>query len=89
METNLQFYDRIKETQQDRVVLLRLNGFYVTFRDDAKKTSECLGITLTRQFAGERTYICMFPHNRLDYFLPKLIRHGNKVAICDKEVDYR
>lgn len=87
METNLQFYNRIKETQQERIVLLRLNCFYVTFRDDAKAVSNCLGITLSRQFAGEKEFMSMFPYDKLAYFLPKLIRHGYKVAICDKNMN--
>lgn len=82
-------YNQIKEQYPDAVLLFRVGDFYETFADDAILTSEILGITLTRRANGVAQYVELagFPHHALDTYLPKLVRHGLRVAICDQLED--
>ena len=82
-------YNQIKEQYPDAVLLFRVGDFYETFSDDAILTSEILGITLTRRANGVAQYVELagFPHHALDIYLPKLVRHGIRVAICDQLED--
>lgn len=83
-----QYYD-IKDKHPDAVLLFRVGDFYETFGEDAIKTSEILGITLTRRANGAASYVELagFPHHALDTYLPKLVRAGQRVAICDQLED--
>lgn len=83
-----QYYE-IKNKYPDAVLLFRVGDFYETFADDAIRTSEILGITLTRRANGAAQYVELagFPHHALDTYLPKLVRHGLRVAICDQLED--
>lgn len=82
-------YNQIKEQYPDAVLLFRVGDFYETFSEDAILTSEILGITLTRRANGVAQYVELagFPHHALDTYLPKLVRHGLRVAICDQLED--
>jgi len=82
-------YYSIKEKHPDAILLFRVGDFYETFSDDAVKTSEILGITLTRRANGAASYVELagFPHHALDTYLPKLVRAGQRVAVCDQLED--
>lgn len=82
-------YYSIKAKYPDALLLFRVGDFYETFSDDAIKTSEILGIVLTRRANGSASYVELagFPHHALDTYLPKLVRAGHKVAICDQLED--
>jgi len=82
-------YYRIKEKHPDAILLFRVGDFYETFSDDAIKTSEILGITLTRRANGAAQFVELagFPHHALDTYLPKLVRAGMRVAVCDQLED--
>ncbi|MCU4176328.1 DNA mismatch repair protein MutS [Carboxylicivirga sp. N1Y90] len=82
-------YYSIKEKYPDAVLLFRVGDFYETFSDDAIKASEILGITLTRRANGAASYVELagFPHHALDTYLPKLVRAGERVAVCDQLED--
>ena len=82
-----QFYE-LKEKHPDAVLLFRCGDFYETFEDDAVECSRILGITLTRRSA-DNTKMAGFPYHALDTYLPKLIRAGKMVAICDQLEDPR
>ena len=79
----------IKEQHPDAILLFRVGDFYETFSDDAIIASEILGITLTRRANGAAQYVELagFPHHALDTYLPKLVRAGKRVAICDQLED--
>ena len=83
-----QFLD-LKAKHPDAVMLFRCGDFYETYSTDAVVASEILGITLTKRANGKRKTIEMagFPHHALDTYLPKLIRAGKRVAICDQLED--
>ncbi|GAB1450771.1 DNA mismatch repair protein MutS [Draconibacterium sp.] len=83
-----QYYD-IKEKHPDAVLLFRVGDFYETFGEDAIKTAGILGITLTRRANGAASYVELagFPHHALDTYLPKLVRAGQRVAICEQLED--
>lgn len=83
-----QYYE-MKKKHPDAVLLFRFGDFYDTFSDDAIVVSEILGITLTRRRNGDKTSIELagFPHHALDTYLPKLIRAGKRVAICEQLED--
>lgn len=85
----MQQYYRIKEQHPDAILLFRLGDFYETFAEDAIATAEILGITLTRRGNGAAQYVELagFPHHALDTYLPKLVRAGRRVAICDQLED--
>jgi DNA mismatch repair protein MutS len=82
-------YCEIKRQHPDAVLLFRVGDFYETFSDDAIVASEILGITLTRRANGSAQHVELagFPHHALDTYLPKLVRAGKRVAICDQLED--
>ncbi|MDD4108190.1 MAG: DNA mismatch repair protein MutS [Prolixibacteraceae bacterium] len=82
-------YYKIKDKHPDAVLLFRVGDFYETFGDDAIKASEILGITLTRRANGAASYVELagFPYHALDTYLPKLVRAGQRVAICEQLED--
>ncbi len=82
-------YYAIKDKHPDAVLLFRVGDFYETFGEDAIKASEILGITLTRRANGAASYVELagFPHHALDTYLPKLVRAGQRVAICEQLED--
>ena len=83
-----QFFD-LKAKHPEAVLLFRCGDFYETYSDDAVVASEILGITLTKRANGQAKSVEMagFPHHALDTYLPKLIRAGKRVAICDQLED--
>ena len=84
-----QFFD-LKSKHPDALLLFRCGDFYETYCDDAVNASKILGITLTRRNNGSSqgsTEMAGFPHHALDTYLPKLIRAGRRVAICDQLED--
>lgn len=82
-------YFKIKEQHPDAVLLFRVGDFYETYADDAVIAAEILGITLTKRANGAAASVEMagFPHHALDNYLPKLVRAGKRVAICDQLED--
>ncbi len=82
-------YFEIKRKHPDAVLLFRVGDFYETFLEDAVTASEILGITLTRRANGsaQSVELAGFPHHALDTYLPKLVRAGKRVAICDQLED--
>ncbi len=82
-------YIEMKGKHPDAILLFRVGDFYETFCDDAIITSEILGITLTRRANGAAQSIELagFPHHALDTYLPKLVRAGKRVAICEQLED--
>ncbi|MBE9485177.1 MAG: DNA mismatch repair protein MutS, partial [Bacteroidetes bacterium] len=82
-------YNTIKAKHPDALLLFRIGDFYETFSSDAIKTSEILGIVLTRRANGAASYVELagFPHHALDTYLPKLVRAGQRVAICEQLED--
>ncbi|MCX6257870.1 MAG: DNA mismatch repair protein MutS [Bacteroidia bacterium] len=82
-------YNSIKAKHPDAILLFRVGDFYETFSEDAIKASEILGITLTRRANGSASYIELagFPFHALDTYLPKLVRAGQRVAICEQLED--
>ena len=82
-------YFSIKAKYPDALLLFRVGDFYETFGEDAIRTSKILGIVLTRRANGSATYVELagFPYHSLDTYLPKLVRAGNRVAICDQLED--
>ena len=81
-------YNRIKAKYPDAILLFRIGDFYETFGEDAIKASKILGIVLTNRANGSsRTELAGFPHHSLDTYLPKLVRAGNRVAICEQLED--
>ena len=82
-------YNNIKAKHPDAILLFRVGDFYETFEEDAVKTSSILGITLTKRANGAAAFIDLagFPHHALDTYLPKLVRAGQRVAICEQLED--
>ena len=82
-------YLEMKRKHPDAVLLFRVGDFYETFSDDAISASEILGITLTRRANGAASSVELagFPHHALDSYLPKLVRAGKRVAICEQLED--
>jgi DNA mismatch repair protein MutS len=82
-------YYSIKAKHGDAILLFRVGDFYETFSEDAIKASEILGITLTRRANGSASYVELagFPYHALDTYLPKLVRAGQRVAICEQLED--
>lgn len=82
-------YVRIKKNHPDAILLFRVGDFYETFSDDAIAASEILGITLTKRACGKAASVELagFPHHALDTYLPKLVRAGKRVAICEQLED--
>jgi DNA mismatch repair protein MutS len=82
-------YNSIKVKYPDAILLFRVGDFYETFGEDAIKASKILGIVLTKRANGTATFIELagFPHHSIDSYLPKLVRAGYRVAICDQLED--
>ena len=82
-------YNAIKVKYPDALLLFRVGDFYETFGEDAVRASGILGIVLTKRKNGAAAYIELagFPHHSLDTYLPKLVKAGNRVAICDQLED--
>ena len=82
-------YLELKGKHPDAILLFRVGDFYETFSDDAIAAAEILGITLTRRANGSAMHVELagFPHHALDSYLPKLVRAGRRVAICDQLED--
>ena len=85
----MQQYQEMKKKHPDAVLLFRVGDFYEIFGKDAVTASEILGITLTRRQTGvdSRIELAGFPHHTLDTYLPKLVRAGKRVAICEQLED--
>ncbi|MBT8305395.1 MAG: DNA mismatch repair protein MutS [Maribacter sp.] len=84
----MQQYNTIKTKYPDALLLFRVGDFYETFGEDAVKSSKILGIILThRNNGGDRTELAGFPHHSLNTYLPKLVKAGQRVAICDQLED--
>ena len=84
-----QFFD-LKAKHPDAILLFRCGDFYETYAQDAVEAADILGITLTKRNngrEGESTAMAGFPHHALDTYLPKLVRAGRRVAICDQLED--
>ena len=82
-------YNQFKAKYPDAILLFRVGDFYETFGEDAVKTSQILGIVLTKRSNGAAADqdLAGFPHHALDTYLPKLVRAGYRVAICDQLED--
>jgi DNA mismatch repair protein MutS len=82
-------YRQAKENYPDTIMLFRVGDFYETFEEDAKITSKVLGITLTKRANGAVAEVPLagFPHHAIDTYLPKLVRAGFRVAVCDQLED--
>ncbi|NQY67704.1 MAG: DNA mismatch repair protein MutS [Flavobacteriales bacterium] len=82
-------YNGIKRKHPDAILLFRVGDFYETFGSDAIRAAGVLGITLTKRANGPGAFIELagFPHHSIDTYLPKLIRAGHRVAICDQLED--
>jgi DNA mismatch repair protein MutS len=81
-------YNTIKKKYPDALLLFRVGDFYETFGEDAVRASGILGITLThRNNGGDRTELAGFPHHSINTYLPKLVKAGLRVAICDQLED--
>lgn len=81
-------YFQIKDEHPGTILLFRVGDFYETFADDAQLISKELGITLTkRNNGGDQTPLAGFPYHALDNYLPKLVKKGYKVAVCDQTED--
>ena len=82
-------YYNIKTKHPDAILLFRVGDFYETFGEDAIRTSEILGITLTRRANGSASFVELagFPYHALDTYLPRLVRAGQRVAICEQLED--
>ena len=81
-------YNSIKVKHPDALLLFRIGDFYETFGKDAITTSKILGIVLTARNNGDsKIELAGFPHHSLDTYLPKLVRAGQRVAICEQLED--
>lgn len=82
-------YNSVKAKYPDALLLFRVGDFYETFGEDARKTAQILGIILTKRANGSASEVDLagFPHHALDSYLPKLVRAGQRVAICDQLED--
>lgn len=79
-------YQEMKKKHPDAILLFRVGDFYEIFGEDAITASDVLGITLTRRANGKKSSIELagFPHHALDTYIPKLVRAGHRVAICEQ-----
>ncbi len=85
MKTIDELFNDIKQQCPDAMLLFRCGDFYEAYNDDADQASKILGVTLTQRPDGK--HICGFPFHALDTYLPKLVRAGKRVAICDQLED--
>lgn len=77
-------WKELKGKHPDALLLFRIGDFYEMYKQDAKRGSEVLGITLTKMNGSKDFHLAGFPHQALDTYLPKLIRAGERIAICDQ-----
>lgn len=79
-------YYKIKEENPDTILLFRVGDFFETFAEDAKTASKALGITLTKRANGKASSVPLagFPHHAIETYLPKLVRAGYRVAVCEQ-----
>lgn len=89
MKTIIEQFNNLKKMYPDAVLLFRCGDFYETYMDDATTAAKVLGITLTRSTKqqeddGRCLIMAGFPYFKLDEYLPKLIRAGHRIAICDQ-----
>ena len=84
-------YFEMKKKHPDAILLFRVGDFYELFGEDAQDGSKILGITLTSRANGkaDKIYLAGFPHHAFDTYLPKLVRAGRRVAICEQLEDPR
>lgn len=89
MFTILKQYKEMKQKHPDAILLFRAGDFYECYEEDAVYASDVLGIVLTRRAYGKNKSIALagFPHHALDSYLPKLVRAGSRVAICEQLED--
>ena len=81
-------YLQIKQKNPDAILLFRMGDFFETFLEDAEITAKVCGITLTKRNSGsDNPNLAGFPHHQLDVYLPKLVRAGYKVAVCEQLED--
>ncbi len=82
-------YAQVKAKYPDTILLFRMGDFFETFEEDAKTTAKVLGITLTKRGNGAAGEIPLagFPHHALESYLPKLLRAGHRVAVCEQLED--
>ncbi len=82
-------YYGVKAVHGDAILLFRVGDFYETFGEDAIRASRILGITLTRRANGSASFVELagFPYHAIDTYLPKLVRAGERVAICEQLED--
>lgn len=85
MKTLQEQYDGIKQQYPDALLLFRCGDFYEAYNEDADEASKILNVTLTKREDGR--HLCGFPYHALDAYLPKLVRAGKRVAICDQLED--
>lgn len=83
MSKMIETFKMLKEKHPDAILLFRIGDFYESYFDDAKKVADVTGTTLTKRSGKDGYYLTGFPHHALDTYLPKLIRAGYRVAICD------
>jgi DNA mismatch repair protein MutS len=79
-------YNKFKAKHPDAILLFRVGDFYETFGEDAVKASQILGIVLTKRANGAASHVDLagFPHHAIETYLPKLVKAGYRVAICDQ-----
>lgn len=79
-------YQEMKKKHPEAILLFRVGDFYEIFGEDAVTASDVLGITLTRRANGKKSSVELagFPHHALDTYIPKLVRSGHRVAICEQ-----
>jgi len=82
-------YEEIKAQHPGTILLFRVGDFYETFGEDAIQAAEILGIVLTKRGNGSATEVALagFPHHSLEVYLPKLVRAGQRVAVCEQLED--
>jgi DNA mismatch repair protein MutS len=82
IEAKKKQFTELKDMHPDTLMLFRGGDFYVSYQEDAENASRILDITLTRDKQGDRQ--ACFPYHALDTYLPRLIRAGHRIAICDE-----
>ena len=80
-------YNSLKAQYPDTILLFRVGDFYETFGQDAIETSKLLGIVLTKRGGGDENELAGFPHHAIDTYLPKFLRAGKRVAVCEQLED--
>lgn len=85
-EIRLKQFCEMKVRHPDAILLFRVGDFYETYSDDARHCAQVLNITLTmrKRDSKEDLLLCGFPHHALDMYLPKIVRSGKRVAICEQ-----